>query len=268
MNRILEDLTLHPGEPCAITGSGGKTTLLWYLAGIARRHAPVLVSVTAHMFPPAPGVVDQLCLNPDAWDPVSLTAGQIHLVARGLNDRGKLQGITEADVARLNQPGAYFLMEADGSRGLPLKMWHDHEPPVPSGARVTLGVLPIRLLGEPVSPENVYNWPDFSRVTGLAEGDLMTEEAFRRIVFHPQGLFKNSTGRRIVILNQCDSDQWLEQAQKLSLSLSRHPEASRLTAIACMSLEELNHENYRHYSCRRIIPADEPAKDQSVDQRT
>ncbi len=255
---VLDDLTLMPGEACAITGSGGKTTLLWYLAGLARQKAPVLVTVTAKMFPPPKEFFDLFMPDPAAYDPESHAAGTVVLISQGVDGRGKLLGIAPRWVSDLTRTGIYLIMEADGSRGLPLKMWKEHEPPVYPGTGLTLGVIPVSALGTPVSADNVYNWPDFARVTNLAAGDLMTRGAFADLIFHPGGLFKNSPGRKVLIINQADTDEKFAQAQDLSRYLASDPRSHDLTAIICMSLEELLHENHRHYSCRRIIPADEP----------
>ena len=255
---LLRDIGLKPGEPCAITGSGGKTTLLWHLAGLARQMGPVLVSVTAKMLPPRDGVCDQLIRDPKDYDPQLHKANTIQLVAKGMDIRGKLLGIDETAMQRLTHPDIYFIMEADGSRGLPLKMWHDHEPPVHPGTGLTLGVIPIRALDHPVGRSNVYNWPAFSEFTGLEEGDAMTREAFAELVFDPLGLFKNSPGRKVLIINQADDDGLFQKANDLTSFLLTDPRSQNLAAIICLSLEEQSHENHSHYSCRRIIPTDEP----------
>lgn len=262
IDQLLDDLTLAPGEGCAITGSGGKTTLLWFLAGLARQHGRVIVSVTAKMFPPRQTLYDKMLLDPACYDPLSHPDGSVQLIAAGQNGRGKLLGISDEAAAHLKIPGTYLIMEADGSRGLPLKMWQEHEPPVPPSADLTLGVVPITALGQPVSADNVYHFKGFSRLTGLCQGDPMTIEAFCQIILDPKGLFKNSPGRKVLVINQADSDALFEQALRLVEALSQDPRSGILTAAACMSLEELQHENLSHYTCRRLVPAHEPQQAQ------
>lgn len=255
---LLGDIGLFPGQPCAITGSGGKTTLLWHLAALASQNGRVLVSVTAKILPPQAGVCDRILLDPAAYDPADHPDHTIVLVAGGSDERGKLTGIDAVTMKRLIHPEIYFIMEADGSRGLPLKMWHDHEPPVHPGTELTLGVIPITALGRPVGEDCVYNWPDFSRLTGLGQGDPMTAEAFARVVLTPGGLFKNSPGRRVLIINQADDDELFFHAQALVDLIAARDVSHRLAAILCLSLKESHHEDHRHYSCRRNLPADEP----------
>ena len=255
---LLGDIGLFPGQPCAITGSGGKTTLLWHLAALAGQNSRVLVSVTAKILPPPPGVCDRILLDPAAYDPADHPDHTIILVAGGRDERGKLTGIDEAAMKRLTHPEIYFIMEADGSRGLPLKMWHDHEPPVHPGTALTLGVIPVTALGRPVGPDTVYNWPAFSRLTGLDQGDAMTGEAFARLVLAPGGLFKNSPGRQVLVINQADDDELFAKALALADLIAGRDADHRLSAILCLSLKEAHHEDHRHYSCRRNLPADEP----------
>ena len=256
-HRILDDLGIACGESIAITGTGGKTTLLWFLAGSLKTRGNVVVSVTAKMFPPEEPLYEQLLLDPDRYDPMDQPDHSIWLIAAGVTPAGKLLGITDSQALHLSSPNNYLVMEADGSRGLPLKMWYDHEPPVPPSASLTLGILPIRALGLPVSPETVYNFDDFSNFTGLKAGEAVTASLLADLILAPGGLFKNSKGRKILVINQCDDAEFLRQAELLCAAVLNHPRHHELTAIVCMSLKEFNDENYSHYTCRRIIPENE-----------
>lgn len=257
-DRILDDLAIRPGEAVAITGTGGKTTLLWFLAGLLKHRGRVIVSVTAKMFPPEAPLYQKLLLDPSRYRAADQPDHSVWLVAAGRNEAGKLLGISGAQAAELARGSAYVVLEADGSRGLPLKMWYDHEPPVPDDTELTLGILPVTALYEPATARTVYNLDGFLRATGLAPGDPVTPMVLAEILLHPDGLFKHSPGRRILVLNQCDTDELAARANRLIDAILAHPRHHELTAIVTMSLKEFAHENYSHYTCRRIIPENEP----------
>ncbi len=255
--QILSDLTIRKGESAAITGTGGKTTLLWYLAMHLKDDCKVVASVTAKMFPPGRPLYQKLILNPAEYDSKAQPEHSVYLAADGQNEAGKLLGISAEMAEKLKSPDNCLIMEADGSRGLPLKMWYDHEPPVPESADLTLGIIPAAAINLPVSPERVYNFEGFAKATGLRIGDPAAPKALASLILDPCGLFKNSAGRKILIINQCDDDELFGRAKALSDAILNHPRRQELTAIICMSLKELEHENYSHYTCRRIIPENE-----------
>lgn len=123
---LLEALELGPSSRLALIGGGGKTTLLYQLGREARaRGWEVCLSTTTRMAAPA--------MDEALW---AFPA-----------EPGKLRGPgVEALIAR---PG-FVCVEADGSRGLPLKVHAEHEPVVPDGFRVVL-VAGLSALGRPVA---------------------------------------------------------------------------------------------------------------------
>ncbi len=254
--KLLDDIGLKPGEAAFITGTGGKTTLLWHLADLASRRGRVIASVTAKMLPPEEPHYDKLLLDPADYDPAGHDEHRIQLVAAGKNSQGKLLGISCQEVQELSFPDRYLILEADGSRGRKLKMWFDHEPPVCPMAGLTLGILPITALHETIGDNSVYNPEGFQKATGLKTGDQVTREALAEMALSPQGMFRHSRGRRVLLINQCDSDRLFQNALDLSRFIAEDERSQHLSAIICLSLKELNHEDHRHYSCRRLVPPD------------
>lgn len=255
--KLLDDIGLTPGEAAFITGTGGKTTLLWHLAALASRRGKVIAGVTAKMLPPEEQSYDTLILDPAGYDPKHHAENRVQLLASGMNGAGKLLGLSEEQVRRLTYPDTYFILEADGSRGRKLKMWYDHEPPVYPVEGLTLGILPITALHETMTEDSVYNPEAFHQATGLNEGEQVTREALLEMALNPNGMFRNSKGRRVLLINQCDSDRLFQNALDLSRLIAEDGRSQGISAIICLSLKELAHEDHRHYSCRRLIPANE-----------
>lgn len=253
---LLDDIGLRPGETVYITGTGGKTTLLWRLATLARRLDKVIVGVTAKMLPPEEPHYEKLFLDPSLYDKADHAPGGIQLVAHGKNEKGKLLGLTEEQVLKLIAPDTYLLLEADGSRGKKLKMWYDHEPAVYPTGGLTLGILPISALHETVTEDSVYNPEGFQGVTNCKVGEQVTKQALLEMALNKGGMFRHSRGRKVLIINQCDSDRLFQNALDFSRHLAEDPRSQGISAIICLSLKELANEDYRHYFSRRLIPTD------------
>jgi probable selenium-dependent hydroxylase accessory protein YqeC len=48
--------------------------------------------------------------------------------------------------------------------------------------------------------------PEFLALTGIGEGETITAQALEAMVCAPKGMFKNSSGRRYVLVNQAEDD--------------------------------------------------------------
>ena len=120
----------------AITGSGGKTTLLYALVQELSAEARVIVCTTTHIYPP-----DGL---PILWSPDrdalqdAFRKGNTLCVSSGM-ERGKLLP-PGTPFSVLSSCADFILAEADGSHGLPAKAHAPHEPVVPPEANQTICV--------------------------------------------------------------------------------------------------------------------------------
>ena len=95
-----------------------------------------------------------------------------------------------------------FLLEADGSRRLPLKAPAPHEPPIPPFVDSVLVVAGLSALGHSLDPEWVYQPDRFAALAGLAPGAPITPEGLVQVLRHPQGGLKNipAGARRLAVV--------------------------------------------------------------------
>ena len=119
-------LQIEPGIT-AIIGSGGKTTLMMTLAQELSRRGTVIITTSTKIYPPEgipvlPGD-DEIALQR------SLRAAPLLCVA-SRHPTGKLAA-PDISFSRLSELAIYVLVEADGSKGLPLKAHAPHEPVIP-----------------------------------------------------------------------------------------------------------------------------------------
>ena len=101
--------------------------------------------------------------------------------AGGVTSSGeRIVGIEPSLVPALAPKDGVTLVEADGSRRLPLKGTAEHEPALPDGVTLVVAVGGVRALGKPVDEEHVHRPEVFSTLTGVGHGHTITPAAFAR----------------------------------------------------------------------------------------
>jgi len=219
-----------------VIGSGGKTALIWRLAAgfkltvdngretfiSGAENRKILVTPTTKMFVPQKKekLYDRYC---DGVPPCPIPG----ITLSGIFNKasGKLEALPEGCLEEIIPSYDLVLMEGDGSRGLPLKAWTADEPVVPPFTNLTIGVLPLWPLGEPVSEKIIHRLPLFLALSGAAEGEALTMEHFRKLITGSAagsmaGLFAKARGEKILFFNQIEDDSAMEQARELAESLA------------------------------------------------
>jgi probable selenium-dependent hydroxylase accessory protein YqeC len=145
-------------------------------------------------------------------------------------ETGKLEALLPGVLEKMVPAYDLVLLEGDGSRGLPLKGWADHEPAVPSGTSVTIAIIPISVLGKKISGETVFRLPRFLELCGAAEGDTVTAAHLAAVITAgggkagprggmARGLLSAARGEKLLFINQAEDERRREQARELVMSL-------------------------------------------------
>jgi probable selenium-dependent hydroxylase accessory protein YqeC len=222
------------GQVCTVIGSGGKTSLIWLLAR-SQRQRKVLVSPTAKMYPPSPELrwYDRYFPGGDIpADPPGAESGGVTLAGILNGETGKLEALPPGELEALVSRHDLTLLEGDGSAGLPLKGWADHEPAVPPCTAVTVGLIPVTPLGGKVSAEIIFRLPQFLRLSGAKEGDTLSPAHLAGVITgragRPgggngngggRGLFSAAQGEKLLFFNQADDEARLDQARSAAALL-------------------------------------------------
>jgi probable selenium-dependent hydroxylase accessory protein YqeC len=248
--RLLSLLAEPSGAVIALVGAGGKTSALFGLAGELAGGCPsgALMTTTTHLFDPRlePGrPYDELVLDPslgapggpEPWDPGPRPGPgrRVLLAARALPGEGKLQGVHPSRVAGLRRAWDYVLVEADGARRLPVKAPAEHEPVVPPGADLVLGLVGLACLGRPMDERTVHRPGLFAEATGCAPGEPIGPEHIAALTRSPLGLFKGAPAgaARVLVLNQADRCRTAPEAL-LKMLEARGPVAADLVLVCCL----------------------------------
>jgi len=200
-------LPIFKEDVISITGCGGKTTMLYELAKELRGES-VLLTTTTKMQYPKEGQVDYVYTLKQKEEllKADLRKGRYFIAGRD-NEQKKCYSLPESDLKALVEKFPLTLIEADGSRGLPLKGYLDTEPCTPDYATLTIGILPVNSLGKPVNEKVVLRVKEFCDMTNMGMGDVIMPHHIGRWIADERGLFKNSFHRRVLYFNQIESEE-------------------------------------------------------------
>ena len=204
--RACEALGIRPGITSVI-GGGGKSTLLEVLAA-ELAPATVILCTTTHMFPPKS--VRTLSGEDEAELAEAVKRERAVCV-------GWLAGDERLHPPRLSMAGLKALaesviVEADGSRQLPLKAHAPYEPVVPPESGRTVWVIGLSGLGRPIR-EAAHRPERYAALAGVTVDDLVTPEIAARVV-NAEGLCD------VALLNQADDETWADAARAMSRYLN------------------------------------------------
>ena len=222
---LIKSIGLTPGQIVATVGGGGKTSILNAIARECREAgwSPVILTTTTHIFAPQPENKGNLLLgnsdslkrtlfersNRDWPDQLTLARTRVGMAPVPGNPdkmRMKLRGFEVGEISNFRIAGGVVLVEADGSRGLPIKAPGPDEPVLPPETNLVIGVVGLDSMGKPIDKFHVFRPERLVEVTGLSLGDPVDAETIGRLAAHPEGLFRRSpqSARRIVFLNKSD----------------------------------------------------------------
>jgi probable selenium-dependent hydroxylase accessory protein YqeC len=240
----------HPGggfpRVIAFVGSGGKTSLIWHLARRLSRRPGEMVSEDGRHWGccalrrvlVTPGTKMRLP-PPQAGEVKVILSGEIRrermlpgampgiTFAGSFNEKtGKVESLPPGELESLTAGYDLVLVESDGSRELPLKGWADYEPVVPACAALTLGILPLGVLGMPADERIIFRLPEFCALSGALPGETLKMEHLVKVISgHPaggtrpkpenRGLFAAARGERILFFNQAEDDAAFAEAGKI-----------------------------------------------------
>ncbi len=202
------DLTPLAEIRLAFSGAGGKTTALFRLA--RELPAPVLVTTTTHLGGWQLSLAD---VHLEAVSPLDIQkhSGQVRGVTlftgppREDHRVTGLEGETlQAVVELADRLGCSLLIEADGSRQLPLKAPAEHEPAIPAWARQVVVTAGLPALGRRLDEKAVHRFQRYAELAGAPVGAGVTPPRIARVLLHPAGGQKGIPpgARRLALLSQ------------------------------------------------------------------
>ena len=224
----------------SFVGGGGKTSLIYELGSeLSRLGKKVIITTTTHMFMPKSNVVltgkkediikllysenmitvGMLCEEKD----IKLKYNQLRN-KKTINEieEGRLKKISglpkEMDVS-LIELADFLLVEADGSKRLPLKIPAEHEPVILEGSNLVVGVCGIDAIGKSIK-EKCHRSNLVSKFLDTDEQHIINPHDIAKILSSFHGQRKNVECNYKVIINKADNIREIEKAKDISNELS------------------------------------------------
>ena len=181
----------------SFVGAGGKTTLIEYLAAEAiRKKKRVAITTTTKIWVKEPYVL---------WTDLSESRVYPDFLRVGKAvEHGKLTALQAEEVAELGSVYDLVLIEADGSKGKPLKYPAQYEPVIPPFSDRVIVVAGLDALSERVDG-TIFRWELFREASRQAGDASVTPSLFLRF-FEDDTLMKGVDREKcVVVLNKYDA---------------------------------------------------------------
>lgn len=189
----------------SVIGSGGKTSLLAALAcELSAQGASVVLTTTTHILPfeGRPLVIDA------HGEKIAAALEGSRVVCVGAPCEGGKLGTPGVSMEELARLADFVLVEADGSRRLPLKAHAAHEPVIPGCSGQAILVVGASGLCRPIA-EVVHRPEVFCGLLGCGPCDLATPARVAQV------LLAEGLGNKVLV-NQVDAARDWEAAELLA----------------------------------------------------
>ena len=202
----------------SVTGSGGKTTAIEHLARYWEKQGHrVLVTTTTKMVHPDshdyPFLSRQLQSQAFQQEAEPICGAT---VLYGVSAGNKMLPVGSDLLRRSIERFDRVLIEADGARGLPLKIHSERDPVIVEETTAVLAVMGLQAWGKRLDERTLYLSSRYRMLTEDAS-ERVDFNTYRRLLEHPEGVFKRGGNRHIVLCcNQSDEvdDAVCEQLMK------------------------------------------------------
>lgn len=196
-----------------ITGSGGKSSLMFCLAEELSKQGKVLVTTTTKIYEPDENIYEELFLTENKK---SFKGRGKNIFVLGLKiENGKLISPREEDILKIKSQYDYILYEGDGSKQKLMKFWREDEPCLLSFTDTVIGVGSIKSLGLNFNEENVHRYNMYMDKNNKFYGKKIIDFEILKSYLTEGKFFGNFKGRKIFFLNGVESIEEIKTALKL-----------------------------------------------------
>ena len=229
---ILESFRINYPVKLAAVGAGGKSSFLFALAN--EIPGKCIVTTTTHISidQSNSGDISLSSDDPLLFEKVISSPDNSVIVIIG-TDQGKerVNGPNEEILTQLQQlcekEKISILVEADGSKKLPLKAFGEHEPAVPEWVDVVVHVIGWNAIGKQVNDASIFRVDRYCELAGQQIGDIIDFSSIGNMIKHDNGGKKTIKNhhRSIIFFNQCPTNMKIDlsiESEIYSLLLHHH----------------------------------------------
>ena len=225
-------LDINKKSIISFVGGGGKTTLIFTLAEeLKKLKKKVIITTTTRMV-----ISEKYFLYSNSIEEINekLHKDGIVVLGKPIGDN-KFSALEKDITNELMEICDFILVEADGSKRLPLKAPEKHEPVIHEKSNIVVGVAGIDALG--CSIKEICHRKE--RVCDLLKQDelhIITESDIADILSSDKGQMKNvnlkeNNIRYIAAINKCDNDELVRKAKRITCILEERKIHSVITSF-------------------------------------
>ena len=210
---MYKQFNIKKGDVITITGSGGKTSLMFTLANELSTLGKVLVTTTTKIYVPQNSLFEELLLSDFTFKGSNKN---IFVAGKKIIDN-KLQGLSYEEINRLKNDFDFVLIEGDGAKEKLLKEWSEFEPCIPNFSNKIIGVVNMDILNNKLTNENVHRFELFADKFSNYIYQNTSKDFLVEYILKAQ-YFKNSqTKDKYIFFNGIDGENLLD---KFSLAIA------------------------------------------------
>lgn len=211
---LINKLNLNKKEVISFIGAGGKTTTIAKLATELRDTGNRVLSTTSTaIFLPKREHYDRIYIRDISIGYIPNTNSITIYGEYEENKKLRVKDISKIDELIKREIFDYVLIEADGSKGKPIKGAAEHEPVVSDLTTITVGVIGLDSLDRNIN-DAAHRPEILIKIIEAEDNHIIDYKDIIKLTLHKEGIFKNSKGRRILFLNKIE-DRQLEVIEKI-----------------------------------------------------
>lgn len=195
----------------AVIGAGGKTTLIHHLAKeLASSNKKVIITTTTHMFLPKEyGVLEE---NKNL---LLTQLSKTNIAVAGIPSKeaeGKMTKTSDTFYQWMKTVSDYILVEADGSKRLPIKVPASHEPVLPIDTNTVIIVAGLSSLNHPLK-EKCHRHEIGADLLNTTPEHIISPKDIADLIV--KGYYNNISLPQKIVLNQCDTTEFLAESNQI-----------------------------------------------------
>ena len=225
---LIEVLNLGKNFIISVSGSGGKTTfckvlsLELYKKYISNKNISILFSTTTKIGDFLDNEFKKILFNSEEEIDIDLFKKVEGLYLTGIKNDRKISSLPLEILKDVVDKFSYTILEADGSRKKMIKAWNDTEPVYLSKTTTSVGIIPIKAIGMEINELNIHRLEIFEARFNFKKKNKIDIELMTEIITNKEGLFKNSIGKKILFINQVETEEEFEYAKQLANSIEKN----------------------------------------------